>query len=248
MQQPATGPVRAAAASAVFVNVLGIDPEADPGLVGVVSRILAVPLGLAHRLGECVLALVDERRATADRDVMQVVAVVVDDHGDPRIAADVGHPAAISVSVEGDVVLAKRVVDDDLAGRAVGAERRQHRTPRRGKEVAHWLNETPAVGHDLKGIAKAWGAAAAAAVVRGPELALSASAAISLRSTNEEGGSGVFAPAWATIRQSAPALVSYSVSITGGLGDFLAGSDRRACVSMFRRSVSSGRAGEMQHA
>ena len=141
---------RPPAGSAVFVDVLGIDPKADPGLAGEVSGVLAVALGLAHRRGECVLALVDERRATADRDVMQVVAVVVDDQGDPRIAADVRNPAAIAVSVECDVVLTKHVVDDDLPGRPIGPKRRQHRAPRRGKEAAHRLDQTPAVDHDPK--------------------------------------------------------------------------------------------------
>jgi hypothetical protein len=66
-----------------FVDVLGIDPEVDTELTGKVGRILSVALGLSHGLGECVLALVDERSATADRDVMQVVAFVVDDQSDP---------------------------------------------------------------------------------------------------------------------------------------------------------------------
>lgn len=135
---------------AVLVDVLGIDAEADPRLAGEVIRVLAVALGLTHCLGERVLSLADERRATADRDVMQVVAVVVDDQSDPRIPADIGHPAAIPVSIESDVVLAKHVVDNDLAWRAVAAERRQHRTPWRGKELAHRLDKTPAVGHDSK--------------------------------------------------------------------------------------------------
>lgn len=136
--------------SAVFVDVLRVYPEADPWLAGEVSRVLAVALGLAHRRGECILVLVDERRVTADRDVVQVVAVVVDDQSEPRIAADIGDPAAVSVSVKSDVVLAQHVVDDDLAGRAVGPERRQHRTPGRGKEATHRLDQTPAVGHDTK--------------------------------------------------------------------------------------------------
>jgi hypothetical protein len=51
------------------------------------------------------------------------------------------------VSVESDVVLAKHVVDDDLAGRAARPERRQHRTSWRGKELAHRLDQTAAVAH-----------------------------------------------------------------------------------------------------
>jgi arginase len=57
----------------VFVDVLGIDAEADARLVGEVSGVLAVAFGLSHRLGECLPALVGERSATSDRDVMQVV-------------------------------------------------------------------------------------------------------------------------------------------------------------------------------
>jgi hypothetical protein len=55
---------------------------------------------------------------------MEVVAVVVDDQSDSRVAADVGHPAAIAVAVKSNVVVAEHVVDDNLAGRAVRPERR----------------------------------------------------------------------------------------------------------------------------
>lgn len=119
-----------AGGSAVLVEVLGINAEADPGLAGEVSRFLAVTFGLPHRLGKCLCALVDEGDATMDRDVMQVVASVVHNQSDARIAADVRHPATIPVPVEQDVVVAKHVVDDNLAGRTVRPERRQHRTPR----------------------------------------------------------------------------------------------------------------------
>ena len=133
--------------SAVFVDVLGIDAEADPGLPGEVSRVLAVPLGLPHRIGERVLALVDERGAAADRDVMQVVTIIVHDQRDPRVATDVGHPATIPVSVESQVVLTKHVVDDDLAGRAIRPECGQHRTSRGGEERARRVDEKRAVAH-----------------------------------------------------------------------------------------------------
>ncbi len=113
------------ARSPVFVDVVGIDAEADAWLAGEVSRVLTVALALSHRLRECVIGLVYERSTTTDRDVMQIVAFVMDDQRDPRITADVGDPPAIPMSVESDVVLAKRVVDDDLAGRAVRPERRQ---------------------------------------------------------------------------------------------------------------------------
>src|SRR5262249_22822041 len=93
--------------SAVFVYVLRIDAETDPWLACEVSRVLTVALGVLHGVGECLLALVDERGMTTDRDVMQVVTFVMDDQSDPRITADVGHPAAIPMSVELDVVLAK---------------------------------------------------------------------------------------------------------------------------------------------
>ncbi len=74
--------------------------------------------------------------------------VVMDDQSDPRIAADVGHPPAIAVSVESDVVLAERVVDDDLPRGTVRPECGQHRAPRRRKESTHRTDQTPAVGHD----------------------------------------------------------------------------------------------------
>jgi hypothetical protein len=138
------------ACSVIFVDVLRIDPEADPGLAGEVSRVLSVALGLSHRLGECLLAFVDDRSATTNRNVVQIVAFVVDDQSDPRIAADVRYPAAIPVSVESDVVLTNHVVDDDLAGRAVGPDRRQDGTPRRRQELAHRLDKTLAVAHHTK--------------------------------------------------------------------------------------------------
>ena len=120
------------------------------GLAGEVSGVFAVALGLSHRLGERVLALVGDRGPTSDRDVMQVVARVVNDQSDSWIAADVGHPTAIPVSVESEVVVAEQVMDDDLPGRAVRSQRGQHRTSRRGKELAHWIDQTLAVAHHTK--------------------------------------------------------------------------------------------------
>ncbi len=131
----------------VFVDVLGIDAEADAGLVGEVSGVLAVALGLSHRLGERVPALVNDRRPTSDRDVLLLIFCVVNYQSDSRIAADVAHPAAIPVSVESEVVFAEQVMDDDLPGRAVRSQRGQHRTSRRGKELAHWIDQTLAVAH-----------------------------------------------------------------------------------------------------
>src|SRR5262249_11954420 len=103
--------------------MLGIDAKADPRLAGEASRVLAVALSLCHRLRKRVLALVDERSTTPDRYVMQIVAFVVDDHGDPRIAAQVGDPAAIPMPVHPDVIVTQYVVNDDLTGRAVWPER-----------------------------------------------------------------------------------------------------------------------------
>jgi hypothetical protein len=54
------------------------------------------------------------------------------------------------MSVESDVVLTEHVVDDDLAGRAVWPDRRQHRTARRGKEATNRFDQTLAVGQDAK--------------------------------------------------------------------------------------------------
>jgi hypothetical protein len=68
-------------------------------------------------------ALVDEREAAADRNVMQVIAFVVNDQRDARVAAHVGHPASVSMSVEPNVVFAERVVNDSLARCPVRTER-----------------------------------------------------------------------------------------------------------------------------
>jgi hypothetical protein len=132
------------------VDVLRVDPEAESRLPGEVSRGLAVALGLRRRVGKSVLAVVDERSVTADGDVMQIVPVIVNDQSDPRVAADVGHPTTVPVSVESEVILPKHVVDHDLAGRAIRPEAGQHRTPRRGEEWAHLVEQTPAVVHRMK--------------------------------------------------------------------------------------------------
>jgi hypothetical protein len=75
----------------------------------------------------------------------------VDDQRGSRIAPQIGHPATISVSVDPQMVLAEQVVDDDLARRAVAADRREHRAAWRTQESANRLDQIAAISHAKQG-------------------------------------------------------------------------------------------------
>ena len=133
--------------SAVLGETVDVDAEADARLAGEVQGVLAVALRLRHRLGDRGFPFVEDGRRSADGDVMQVVGLVVDDERHAWIPTQVGHPVAIAVTVDPEVVGAEQVVDDDLPWGAVAADRRQHRAPRLLEEASDRLDEVMAARH-----------------------------------------------------------------------------------------------------